>query len=402
MKSFNLAYKNLVRNKRRTVLTSLLIGIGVVFVLLFSIFSGSFKNYMISQITDSMLGHLQIHKKGYVAALDTMPLDKNLNDKAVKQIETILSDMPQVESISKRLKIGAMISNYEKSTNVRLNGIIPADEHQTMPLLKNRVEGNADFKSGEILIPRLVATGMDLKIGDSVVLVVSNLQGSVNAKPFKIAGIVEPLSGPGGRDGYIHLKDSQELLRVKNQINEIAVRLKNINALPKVNKALQQYIKTNDKPKIEVHPWQKLSPFSSIANMIDLMSLSVKIILIAIVLVSILNVMIMSVYERIKEIGTMSAIGTKASFIRMLFINEGLLLGIFGLICGFIISTLVVLGIGDVTFAFGRQDDLVLTPQFVPVDFIVISVLVIIISVLASLYPAFKASNMNPVDALRK
>lgn len=401
MKNLKLAFRNLMRMKRRTILTSLLIAIGVLFVILFSAFSGSFKNYMISQITDSMLGHIQIHRKGYVAGLDSMPLDKNLPAKAVDMIEERLKNIKEIEAISKRLKLGAMISNFETSTNMRLNGVNPVDEHKAMPLFKDRIDGKANFSEGEVLIPKLISKGMKINKGDVVVIVATNKQGSVNALTLKVAGVVEPISGPGGRDGYIHIKDAEKLLRVKKEINEIAIRLSSIDGLDKVDIALNSFTSTLDKPKLEVHRWEKLSPFSNIANMIDIMSLSIKIILIAIVLVSILNVMIMSVYERVKEIGTMSAMGVKSSFIVKLFVNEGLILGIFGFIVGLVISSAVIFGIGDITIAFGRQSDLILSPNIALNEIIIIGILVVVISILASLYPAFKASKLNPVDALR-
>lgn len=402
MKSLKIAYRTLKRNKRRSALTTLLIAIGVIFVLLFTAFSGSFKAYMIGQITDSMLGHIQIHKKGYVASLENLPLDKNLPPQAVEKISSVLDDIPQIASYSYRLKHSAMISNFEISTNVRLNGIDPEREHITLPLLQNRIEGNPDIKRGEILIPDIVAKGMKLKIGDAVVLVATNKAGSMNAGTYKISGILGIISGPGGRDGYIHIDDARKLLRIKNsEINEIVIRLNDSSALAHVQQKLQEELLSAGKKKLEIHNWQKLSPFNNIAKMIDLMSLSIQIILISIVLVSILNVMIMSVYERIKEIGTMSAIGTSSSFIVLTFLFEGILLGITGLIAGTLFSYLIIAVIGDVTIAFGRQDEIILTPMLPFAKVIMIGVLVMLISAIASLYPAVKAAKMNPVDALR-
>ncbi|MEA3374496.1 MAG: FtsX-like permease family protein [Campylobacterota bacterium] len=402
MKSLKIAYRTLKRTKRRAALTTLLISIGVLFVLLFAAFSGSFKSYMIGQITDSMLGHLQIHKKGYVASLDNMPLDKNLPPQAVEKITALLDELSAVESYTFRLKHSALISDFENSTNVRLNGIDPEKEHETLPLLKDRIKGNPQIKQGEVLIPDIVAKGMKLKVGDTVVLVATNRAGSMNARTFKVGGIIGIISGPGGRDGYIHIDDSRKLLRIKKpEVNEVIIRLNDIGKLPKVQSRIKEELLSGEKKGLEIHDWQKLSPFSNIAKMIDLMSLAIQIILVSIVLISILNVMIMSVYERIKEIGTLTAIGTPSSFIILTFLFEGLLLGIAGLLVGIVISYGIIGLTGDITIAFGRQDEIVLSPMLPFAKVIMISVLVMIISAIASLYPAIKAAGMNPVDALR-
>ena len=88
---FRIAIRNLMRYKRRTFLTASLITIGVVFVLVFIALSGSFKHMMVSQITDSFLGHIQIHQKGYVASIDTLPLTMNMKAKAVKKVKKTIT-----------------------------------------------------------------------------------------------------------------------------------------------------------------------------------------------------------------------------------------------------------------------------------------------------------------------
>ena len=406
---FKISYRNLKRNSRRTILTSSLITLGVIFVLVYSALAGSFKSYMVGQITDSMLGHIQIHKKGYVASVDNLPLDKNLNDKQIKKIEEFIVDNPLVESYSYRIKFGAMFSNFVSSTNIRLNAVNPKDEFTTLPLLKSRLNGTKDgaLKKGEILVPELLAKGMKVKKGDTIVLVANNQNGSVNGINLKVAGVVTQISGPGGRDGYIHLDDAKKILRIKGvEVSEIVVRLKDVSMLPKMQKSLKPLstiLNKQDKPAFEVHTWTKLSPFYNIVKMLDLMNLSIKIILISIVLISILNVMIMSVYERIKEIGTIAAMGTPPSTIVKLFLAEGFMLGVLGAVLGSFLSFVIVkvLQISNITYSFGKQSDLILNPVLSVQEIISIGLVVIVISLIASISPAIKASKLDPVEALR-
>ena len=406
-----LAARNLRRYKRRTLLTSMLISLGVVAVLLFISVSGSFKTMMVGQITDSMLGHLQIHKKGYMASIDSLPLNRNLNAKQVKKIEQILKADQDVEAYSMRIKLGAMFSNFTETSNIRLNAVMPAQELKTAPLLTKRIiQGQKDglIEKGEILIPELLAKGMKVKVGDTIVLVANNKDGSVNGQSFQVRGILEGISGPGGRDGMIHLEDARSLLRINGvEVSEIAIRLKNMDQLPttfaRLKSELGSIRNAQDKPVFEVHTWEKISPFFNIAKMIDLMTFFIKIMLVAIVLVSIMNVMIMAVYERINEIGTISAIGTLPGKILGLFLVEGLLLGILGTAIGTIISlgSIAMMNASQISFDFGRQTGLMLSPTISANEVVTVVLVVIGIAVLASLQPAYKAAKMDPITALR-
>ncbi len=405
-----IAFRNLLRSGRRTFLTASLITIGVMFVLVYAALSGSFKSYMVGEITDSMLGHIQIHKKGYVASVDNLPLDKNLNVKQIEKITAVLDENKFVESYTFRLKLGTMFSNYVSSTGIRLNGIDPQKEAKTLPLFSSRLDGlkTSDLKQGSILVPELIAKGMNVKKDATVVLVATNQKGSVNGMNFKVAGTISPISGPGGRDGYIHIKDVKKLLRLKGvEVSEVVIRLKDPESLKKAMellKPLSEIKNQKGKPVFELHTWKKLSPFYNIVKMLDVMDMSIKIILISIVLISILNVMVMSVYERIKEIGTIAAMGTTPNTIIKLFLSEGLMLGVFGAIVGSTLSLIIVyvINVVGISFSFGRQGALTLNPTLSLGEVVGVGVIVIAISLLASISPARKAAKLNPVDALRQ
>ncbi len=413
---FKIAVRNLLRFRRRTLLTTSLICLGVVFVLVFNSVTGSFKDLMIGQITDSFLGDVQIHRRGYVASIDNLPLTMNLTGKDLVLIEKALANTKGIASYSARIKFGGLFSNFNESTNIRINGVDPEKEFATVPLLPSRIiNGDKGAKSlsnplmkGSILVPELLARGLNLKTGDTAVVVATNKDGSVNGKTFKVSGILESATGPGGRDGYIHIDDAREILRIRNkEVSEIALNLKNLGGAKQVAKALQTSLagalNKKGKPKFEVHPWPKLTPFANIANMIDVITFFIRLILIAVVLISILNVMMMSVYERVREIGTISAIGTPPRTILSLFLIEGFCLGVFGAIVGVVLGggIIFVLNTIEIPFQFGRGGSFVLAPTVHPLEVTLVSALVVAISILASLQPAFQASRMEPIDALR-
>ena len=400
--------RNLSRYKRRTLLTLTLIVVGVLFVSGFMAVTGSFKSLMIGQITDSFVGHLQIHRRGYLAAIENLPLTMNLKPQAVKRVDNLLRETREIEAYSMRIKFGAMFSNFMETTNIRLNGIDPEAEAKTVPLLFPRIiEGEKRLNKGEILVPELLAKGMNVKAGDMVVVIATNRDGSVNGKQLSVGGILESATGPGGRDGYIHIEDAVEILRMEEmEISEIAIRVKDFDRLHQVFRTLEtklaEELNKERKPIYEVHTWENLSPFYNIARMIDIMTFFIKLMLIAVVLISIMNVMIMAVYERIREIGTMAAIGTLPGKILSMFLIEGFLLGAVGAAIGSLlsISMIYIINMAKFTYDFGRQTDIVLTATVNSGDLLLISGIVIAVAVIASLQPAFKASRMDPIQAL--
>jgi putative ABC transport system permease protein len=472
-----IAARNLLRYKRRTILSSLLITVGLVAVLLFDAVAGSFRDMMIDQFTDSMVGHMQVHRSGYMGARESLPVDRNMRPRMLVKLYEVLDSNPDIVAWSPRIKFMAMFSNFVDTTSIRVNGVYADREQRTAPLLSQRVHDSGVaqplVKPGYIQVPELFTKAMGLKVGDTVVLVATNKDGSVNARTFIIQGIMESISGPGGRDGYIHIDDARDLLRMEDEevedtvlakhgyitmegapedeplqplkldspsqdaepqpkpyvpkghleetrklfaendwgkpaeVSEIAIRLKDRDRLDVV---LQQ-IETNvadlknrkGLPIFQVHPWQTFVPFSKVADMIDVMNLFMKIILVSVVLISVMNVLIMAVYERIREIGTISAIGTRPSSILGLFVSEGFLLGLVGTAIGISIGLGFIAILHEVTipFSFGRQENLILTPTIGFADVATTAVLTVLVAVLASLQPAWKASRMDPITALR-
>lgn len=411
---FKIAIRNLFRYKRRTLMTSLLIVLGIVLVIVFSGVSVSFKSMMIGSITDSMLGHLQIHKKGYVSSIDNLPLHLNIDEKGIKQLDNLFEKHKDIiGAFSYRIKFGAMLSNFQETTNIRLTAVQPQMENAACPRLVERIIGDIQntskfIEKGKIIIPENLAKGLKLKPGDEVVLIANNKDGSVNGLSLKVSNIIEGLLGPSGRDGFVHIDDAKILLRIYGEeINEVAIRLKNPDKLGGVNKLLTdelyQFKNKQNTPVFELHTWADLSPFSTIAAIVDLLIITVKMVLIAIVLISILNIMMMSVYERVSEIGTISAIGTLPSKVLWLFMAEGFSLGIISTIVGNVIGVLALflINIANIHFSFGRMKNILLETSIAPTELISVSLIVIFITIISSLQPALKASRMQPVEALR-
>ena len=401
-----IAFRNLFRNKRRTILTSSLITFGVVLVIVFGGLAISFKSQMVGTLTNTAMGDLQIHRKGYVESIDNLPLSLTLSGTELANIEKTLNNIFEISAYSPRIKFGAMISNYAQTSNIRMSAVYPQMENRTVTEFVKRIKGNITdpdqfIKPGEILVPENLMKGLSLKIGDEIVLVATNKDGSVNAVTLHIAAMTENIFGPSGKDGYMHIDDAQSLLREnKPEIVEIAIHLKQYDQLNKVYAQLKKSVSAT-KAQIEVHTWEQLSPFASIARIVDLLILVVKFILISIVLVSILNIMTMSVYERISEIGTIAAIGTPPRRILSLFLIEGFVMGLLSTLAGILIGlgTLWIMNITKIDFTFGTMN-VTLAPSIPAGEVLIVAVIVMVVSLFAGFQPAYKASKMEPVDAL--
>ena len=409
---FKIALRNLFRYKRRTFLTTSLIAIGVILVISFGGIAGSFKNGVIGILTNSNLADIQIHKNGYLKSIDNLPLNLTMNDKEIAKIEGLLKKNDQVMAFSKRIRFGAMLSNFDQTTNIRLTAVYPELENATCPDLVERIKGAekdpAQFvKPGEMVVPVNLANGLKLKIGSDVVLVGNNKDGSVNGITLRVGGISDNILGPTGKDGYLHMDDAKSLLRMDGEeITQIAIKLKRFDKLDEVYEQLKVELmemkNPAGKPAFEISTWEELSPFTSIAQIVDLLIIVVRFILVSIVLISILNVMMMSVYERVSEIGTIASIGTPPRRILSLFLVEGFSLGLMSSIIGSAIGMglLLILRVVKLNFTFGRMD-ISLSPSVPLLDVIVTILIVIVISIISTLQPAFKASRMEPVEALR-
>ncbi|OFZ46244.1 MAG: hypothetical protein A2381_11545 [Bdellovibrionales bacterium RIFOXYB1_FULL_37_110] len=400
--------RNLMRYKRRTLLTGSLIVMGVVLVIVFGGLATTFKSSVIGVITNSSLSDMQIHKKGYVESVDNLPLDIYLNPFQMKKAEMILNENKKILAYSPRIRFGAMISNYIKTSSIRMTAIYPSNESKTCVGLTSRIKGIKNpeqfVNKGEVVLPEILFKGLSLKIGDEVVILSTNREGAVNGVPLKIAGVIESVMGPSGKDGYIHIEDAKDILRMDEiNISEIAIHVQKFDELKNIKKEIAKALGvTSTEQVFEVHSWDQLAPFSNIAKMIDVLIIMVRLILISIVLISVMNIMMMSVYERTNEIGTIAAMGTVPHKILQIFLTEGVALGLGSAVIGSMIGVgiLLTLNLSNLTFKF-HTIQILLAPSILWGDVFWTIFIVLLISILGGFWPAYKASKMEPVDALR-
>jgi len=352
----------------------------------------------------SKLGHIQIAKAGYFSQAQEEPSAFIIPANAPELSR--ISSIPQVRLVTTRLAFNGLASHGETTTAFVGEGVEPEKEESVSHLL-NIVKGNglaANDPKGMILGQGL-ASSLGVDVGDRVVLLVTLSSGGINAIEGHVRGLFFTVSKEFDDSALrIPIRLAQELLRVAGAHTWI-VLLDDTEDTNNVLVQLKNRIQSG-KGALEIRSWNELADFYNKTVALYSRQMNVlKLIIGLIIILSIANTMTMNVLERTGEIGTLMALGNKGKQIMWLFVTEGLILGIVGGIAGVIVGyalavTISYMGIpmppapGMTTGFTGQiRVTLALTSQAL--------IIAIITSLLASLYPAWKASRLNIVDALR-
>lgn len=406
MITLRMAWRNIGRNLRRSLITVSAIGFGLSVLLFQQSFVTGFQNLMVDNSVRLHTGHIQIHRAGYHKQKKV-----ELKIDNPEQIDSLLATTPRIVAYSQRVNFRGLISSAENSGGVQIFGIEPDREKRITLISKKIMEGNY-LSSGDdraVLIGSNLSEDLGVGLEDKVVLMTQALDGSLSAELYRIKGIFRTGS-PVFDEGvaYITKQDAQKILEMGKSINEFAIIVKDREAVePVLHKLREEPLLSG----MEVLSWKDISP--QIVQVIELQGSALLIVLAIVFLIvalGVVNTLLMSVMERTREFGIMMSIGTKPARIIYLIITEAFILGILGLVFGIILGFSVVLyfsitGIDLTAFAEATSNFLpaekVIYPTFNPRFTVISSVAVMITALMAAVYPAFKASKLKPVDALR-
>ncbi len=397
---FKMAYRDLRRNRRRTILSSLALGIGLMLLLLMA---GVLSWELISGMDLSIKlqsGHLQVSAPTYdqnTTSLTWADLIQNPD-----QIAAQITALPQVAVATPRLFASGIVSSGDETLGVRIIGIETASEANA-PYRDGMVSGQylaADDNSG-ILIGQALANKMNLKTGDQITLLVNTSNRDVQQQDFTIRGIYTTHT-PSYDSTFVFmpLAKAQAITNTAGHASTIFVLLKDIQQTNAVSAALQstQY-------KVETYEQANalLVQFNQYA---DALLFVLYIIVLAIISTVIVNTLVMSVFERTREIGILAAIGMKSRTIMTMFFAESFLLAVGGIAIGMVLGAVAVLLVGKygipignfgVTgFYLGERIYATLTLK----DAVFLTITTFVVTLLAALYPASLAARMEPVEAL--
>ena len=402
MMLLRIALKNIWRNKLRSLVIIFAIAIG----LLMGTFASSFVQGMMSQKIESVIAHeishFQFHHPDFRNELDVKKLIQN-----GAEIRNKLAADPVVVGSTGRLISTVMIASANQSGAIKALGIVPSDENKVTDLSGKIVEGQffSGIRRNPVLVSSRTAEKYKLKVRSKVVLTFQDLEGEMVAAAFRVAGIFDTKNGMFDETTlYVRQDDLEQLIKTASGFyHEIAVKLsENDGAESTAQKYQDQY------PDLEVKSWLDLG--LGMRNMIEAQdsytSIVVGIILVALLLI-ILNTMLMAVLERTREIGMLMAIGMTKGKVFQLILFETIFMALIGGAIGLLLAFGLIEHFGSVGIALNgaAYEEVGMSNTVFPTlkswDYIQITFMVVVMSVIAAIFPAFKALSLKPVEAIR-
>ena len=399
-----LAFLNIGRNPRRSLITIVAVGVGLASLIFLWGFSDGTAEEMRENVIRLFTGHVQIHARGFEK---TLAPERTLPDRT-RLLEKVAAQ-PEVVALTERVKCEALIGTTENSRGVLLMGVDPKRENLATDL-KNHIKRGEFLSPGQnrdVLVGDRLAEKIRIDVGDKVVVMTQAIDGTLSGYAYHVKGIFH--TGSQQVDEvtvYVSLAAAQELLGLGEETHEIVIRLRDRNAIPSF---LAFTKRTLDEKTYEILSWNEIVPEPEMwLKWYDAIMRTLLIAVMVVIGVSIMNTVLMSVLERTHELGVMMAIGTSPTQLMSLILLETLVLEFFGILLGLAAGYLVVFYFGKVGISF-RELEAALSQSYVstvtythvePLHVAESVITLLFITTLISLYPAWKAGRMEPLEAI--
>jgi putative ABC transport system permease protein len=401
----SLAWKNIWRSKRRSFVVMSAVAIGVWSL----IFMVSFYNSMMGAISRNSLqhdySHIQIHHEGYLS-------EPGL-DFQVKNPSTLMefpSQISDIEAASGRLIVNGMVASPKTNLGIQVYAIDPADEAAVTDLPSFLIAGDyfTNIKRNPILLSQKLAEKLKVKVRSKVVITVQDLEANIRAGAFRVSGIFHSKS-PRINNGVVYLRHS-DLSKLINStdtsFNEFAYLLKDNESL------IQTKIIMEAKTKNLVRTYREIAPeFDMIEEGSAISKQVITVIVMLALLFGIINTMLMAVLERTKEIGMLRAIGMFKRKIFLMIVLETFMISLVsapvGLTAGFLTNRYFERTGGmDLSQYAGALEqyggDVIFYPELGQSTYLLLMLVVMMTALIGAIYPAIKAVNLEPLEAIRK
>jgi ABC-type lipoprotein release transport system permease subunit len=409
-----LAWRNIWRNPVRSLVIIISVAAGLfAAIAVLALYDGMVMSRM-RTVIDSETGHLQFHHPEFRQDLDPVFVLSDL-----ERLSAQLEKDPSVKYWTSRVVTTGMIATPYGSAGIQINGI-NAPREVKVSNLDRKLKAGADSLTKDpgpdlglvdgrsILIGRKLATKLKLGMGDKVVVMMTDTDANMVSTAMRIKGIYQSNNAPLDElNVYVREQDLAELLGVPGEVHELVVIA---NSDDSVSAIQNRYSRSF--PSLKVESWKDVSPETQLMiDTVDSYSYIIVIIILIALSFGIVNTMMMSVLERRKEIGMMTALGIGGARMMMMVLTETVFLSMVGVPVALGVGWLVVSyyhshgldlsGMGeDLMKSFGY--DTLIYPSF-PVDKLpAIVILVLISAILASIFPSLRSVKINPAQALQK
>ena len=401
----SIAWRNIWRNKMRSLVVILAVTLGLFGTLFMIALSNGMVEQKISESIHNEISHIQVHNPEF--------LQDNSLKYPVENADSIVAAayrIPGVVGVTSRIKTTAMASTASNGTGIIIHGIDPGAEKKVTRISQCLVEGDyfdTESRTPRILISQKLAGKLKAKMGSKIVITLQNVQGDLVYGLFRVKGIYKTSNGMFDELNLFVLREDIISLTGFDPSNatEIAILMNETeqtgHAVAELQKAL---------PGLSILPWNILEPtLKMLSSMMDQMSYFLLIIILAAMAFGIVNTMLMSILERTRELGMLMSVGMNRRKIFMMIMLETIFLASVGTAVGVALSAATIKatsakGINFAAWAEGFESlgySALVYPALYPSLYITLTVMVIVTAIAASIYPARKALRLNPAEAVR-
>ncbi|MBZ0184390.1 MAG: ABC transporter permease [Melioribacteraceae bacterium] len=401
-----LAWRNIWRNKRRSILTLLAVTFAVIAsIAMRGIQEGTYE-LNIKNAVEMFSGYLQIQEKGY---LNNPSLAKSF--KPTEDLKSTLSNVHGIKAYSTRINADGLISFKDNSLGCAIFGLNPQSSQETSRIFSKLNEGRffTELESYEIVIGYKLLKNLKADIGDEIVILAQGFDGSLGNMKFKIVGTTKMgMQDFDAMSVFMDTKSAQELLSLYGRITALAIDINSFDDLYDIKEEIKANLKNEE---LVVLDWKELMPdFEQSIQLDNISGIFFLAILFVIVAFGILNTVLMSVTERFKEFGISLSIGMSNYKLVLVVLLETLFITIIGLILGNIIGFGINLYIFNNPIQFGSEyawmyEEYGFLPRIeASLKFSVFfnsSISILIASVVAAVYPIIKVIRLEPLKGIR-
>lgn len=399
-----LAWRNLLRNKRRTFIAGTAIGIGLAALVFTDALMVGMNDHLVHSGTASFMGEGQIHRDGF---RETLEVDLTIND-----YDTVVSKLeasPLVDRYTPRVLAFAMIASSANNTGVTMVGIRPDTERYMSQIDDVIVEG--EYLAGgerEIVIGSKLAELLEVELGDRVVLTSAQAHtGDLSQQLFRVSGIYHfDIKEMDRAMAFIPLSKAQQMLGLGTGVHEIAIKFTDGRTPTDGHLPLWEELSEGGNEAIG---WPVLLPqLRAAMELTDFSLLIVGLVLFAVVALGIVNTLFMSLYERMFEFGVLRAVGTRPLAVFRLVLGEAAALSVVSILLGMVISAVVLALVSHLGIDYTGIDYAGVTfrekiyPVVRGIQFVKYPIWVIVLTTVVGLYPATYAARLTPARAMRK